>query len=280
MSVPGTQVADPVVPRRIPSSARVPPCSRLPRKPWPRAARSLSAPTPAACRPAPRRSTPPRDASQRCSSDPGRRVLSTGRSNCPRICLHHRVAGSVCVHHALHRSTVRRAASHTSANIVARITIAPTYTDARQEPIAASSSFALCPPPLPGPMLSGRRPMATPPACRAPLRQGRRVGEHRTPDSTSSSEPAAGGRARAIEPWIHSGHSQESSGCPQCPAPRCGVLQGSPSQAPPADRLPMGVSRSPRIARSGAEPAPSLAATPAARNSAPRTVSPFRRHRH
>ena len=77
-----------------------------------------------------------------------------------------------------------------------------------------------------------------PPACRAPLRQGRRVGEHRTPDSTSSSEPAAGGLARAIEPWIHSGHSQESSGCPQCPAPRCGVLQGSPSQAPPADRLP------------------------------------------
>ncbi len=116
-----------------------------------------------------------------------------------------------------------------------RATRAP--SDARQEPIDAFSSFALCPPPLPGPMLSGRWPMA-PPACRAPLRQGRRVGEHRTPDCTSSSEPAAGGLARAIDPWIHSGHSQESSGCPQCPAPRCGVLQGSPSQAPPADRLP------------------------------------------
>ena len=104
--------------------------------------------------------------------------------------------------------------------------------DSRQEPIPASSSLALCPPATRSNPPRPKAPDST--ASRAPLRQGRREGELRTPDSTSSSEPAEGGLARAIEPSIHSDLSQGSSGCPQCPAPRCGVLQGSPSQATPS----------------------------------------------
>ena len=70
-----------------------------------------------------------------------------------------------------------------------RATRAP--SDARQEPIAASSSFALCPP-LPGPILRGRRPVPQP-ASRAPLRQGRRweSTEHRIPHRAQS-PPQAG----------------------------------------------------------------------------------------
>ena len=97
--------------------------------------------------------------------------------------------------------------------------------DTRQEPIAASSSFPLC-------------PSAHPVQSSA----------HRAPDSISSAEPAAGGLARAIEPWMHSVLSQESSGSPQCPAPRCGVLQGSPSEAPSNHGFPLACPRNPPVA--------------------------------